>query len=154
MFGFLKRFWNHKRTKQLVDIRSIGLYIFAVVVLAISWSAAKTVQNNYELQKQISTLKQQNTVLQLTSNNIYLNNKYLSTNQYLELSARQSLGLAAPGEKVLLIPNNVAMKYVDKSLSPAIATAANQQTKDERPGYVKNLEDWRDFLLGRKLFDN
>lgn len=138
----------------MTDIRNIGLYIFAIIVLAISWSAAKTVQNNYELQKQISTLKQQNAVLQLQNGNIALNNKYLETDEYLELSARQNLGLAAPGEKVLLVPNNVAMKYIDKSLIPAGSTTPSQKTKDDRPGYVKNLEDWRDFLLGRKLFDD
>lgn len=152
MIDLLQRFWNHRRTKQLTDVRNIGLYIFAVIVLAISWSAAKTVQNNYELQKQISTLKQQNTVLQLQNGNISLNNKYLETNEYLELSARQNLGLAAPGEKVLLIPKSVAMKYVDKS-SAGSETVSNQpDTKDSRPGYIKNMEAWRDFLLGRKLF--
>jgi cell division protein FtsB len=87
MINKIQSIFSHKRTKQLFDVRNIGLYIFGVVVLAIAWSGAKTVQNNYQLQKQISTLQQQNTI--------------------------------------------------------------NNQSK-----YTKNLEDWRDFLLGRKLFEN
>lgn len=145
-----QRFWNHQRTKQLIDVRNIGLYLFTLIVFAITWSTVKTVQSNYELQKQITTLKQQNSILQLQNDNASLNNKYLQTNDYLELSARQNLGLAAPGEKVLLIPNSIAMKYVDKSLSPQTIDTASPQQNDNRPGYLKHMQEWRDFLLGRK----
>lgn len=149
MFTKIQNMINSKTTRQLLDIRNIGLYIFGVVVLAIAWSGAKTVQNNYDLQKKIATLKQQNAVLQLQNDNIALQNKYYETNQYLELSARQNLGLAAPGEKVLIVPQSVAMKYVDPSLDQTKAPSSSAPP-DNRPTYIKNLEAWRDFLLGRK----
>lgn len=152
MLQTLKSFWNPQRAKQLGDVRNIALYIFGIVVLAITWSGIKTVQNNYQLQKQISVLKQQNEVLKLENQNIELESRYLQTDQYLEFSARQDLGLAAPGEKVLLVPKSTAMKYVDPSLSQP-AGASGTSVNDQRPAYLKNLEDWRDFLLGRKLFD-
>src|SRR5476651_2157723 len=120
MFEQNKTKWNSARIKQLTDVRNVGLYVFALIVLAITWSGVKTVQNNYQLQKQISTLKQQNYVTYLQNSNTALQNQYLQTNQYLELAARQNFGLAAPGETVLLVPKSVAMKYVDPSLaSPA-----------------------------------
>ncbi len=144
-----KTLWNSKLRQQLTDVRNIGLYIFAVIVLAISWSGVRTIQTNYELQKKISILKQQNTLLQLYNGNTTLKNKYYQTDQYLELAARQSLGLAAPGEQVLLVPDSVAKKYVDPSLSPQ--SQSSSQAIDTRPKYTKNLEAWRDFLLGRKL---
>jgi cell division protein FtsB len=153
MFDEIKNALTGKKAKQLADVRNIALYIFGIVILAIAWSGAKTVQSNYELQKKIATLQQENNVIWLQNNNTYLQNQYYKTDQYLELSARQNLGLAAPGEHVLLIPNQVAMRYVDPALE---ATSSSTQTKspDKRPGYVKNLEAWRDFLLGRKLFSN
>ena len=147
----VKNFWNHNRTRQFTDVRNIGLYIFALVVLAIAWSAAKTVQSNYELQKEISALRQQNEVLKLYNQNTNLKNKYIQTDQFLELSARQNFGLAAPGEKVLLVPASVSARYIDKSLMPK-TDQINQTTADNRPEYIKNLESWRDFLLGRNLF--
>jgi cell division protein FtsB len=148
----LQNLLNKQRLKQLTDIRNVVLYIFALIVLAITWSGVKAVQNNYELQKKVANLKQQNDVLRLQNETTYLGNKYLQSNEYLELAARQNFGLAAPGEKVLLIPENVAMKYVDKSL---VSGSPNKsETPDNRPSYIKNLEDWRDFLLGRKLFEN
>jgi cell division protein FtsB len=149
----MKKIWNSKRAKQLFDIRNIGLYVFGIVVLAITWSGVRTVQSNYELQKKVSELKQQNVVLGLENGNTGLQNKYLQTDQYLELAARQNLGLTAPGETVLLVPKTTAMKNVDPSLGPTIK-ASNTEIIDHRTKFAKNLEDWRDFLLGRKLSDD
>ena len=148
MLNKLKNFWNSKNRQQLTHVSNIGLYIFAVIVLAITWSGVKTLETNYALQKQISTLKQQNEVLKLQNDNTAFQNQYYQTNQYLELAARQDFGLAAPGEKILLISKDVAMKYVDQSL--------NQQSllkspDDKRSRYAKNLQSWRDFLLGRRV---
>ena len=147
MFDNIQTTLNSKTTKQLLDIRNIGLYIFGIVVLAIAWSGAKTVQSNYELQRKINTLQQQNAVLSLENQNTSLQNQYYQTQQYLELSARQNLGLAAPGESVMLVPQSTALKYID----PSIGQSLSQSTPtDNRKSYVKNLEAWRDFLLGRK----
>ncbi|HET9850145.1 MAG TPA: septum formation initiator family protein [Candidatus Saccharimonadales bacterium] len=140
--------WWASNKKQLTDIKNIGLYIFTVILLAIAWSTAKTIQNNYQLQKQISVLRQQNQVLSLENQNAGLQNQFYQTNQYLDLSARQNLGLAAPGEKVLLVPQNVALRYID----PAIVKtqSASAQAPDNRSKIIKNVEAWRDFLLGRR----
>jgi len=148
MFEKIKNALTSKKAKQLADARNIGLYIFGLVVVAIAWSGAKTVQNNYALQKQISTLKQQNAVLELQNDNTALQNKYYQTDQYLELSARQNLGLAAPGEQVMIVPKTTAMSYIDSDLAKTVRP--DSTAPDKRPGYVKNLEAWRDFLLGRK----
>ena len=148
MFDKTKNLLNSKQAQQLLDVRNIALYIFGVIVLAIAWSGARAVQNNYQLQKQITELNQQDRVLSLQNGNTYLQNQFYKSNEYLELSARQNLGLAAPGEKVLVIPKSVAMKYVD----PKLATnSGGPTTPDNRSKYIKNLEAWRDFLLGRGL---
>ena len=154
MLQTIKNLFTPERIKQLTDIRNIGLYIFAVIVLAIAWSGVKAVQSNYELQKKISVLKQQNSVLSLQNANDSLQNSYYQSNQYLELAARENLGLAAPGEKVLLVPKAVALKYVDAQQNTAGQSPDIQSTNDNQSKFVKNLEDWRDFLLGRKLFGN
>ena len=148
MFDKTKIFLDSKHAKELLDVRNVALYIFGLIVLAIAWSGAKTVQNNYQLQKQITSLQQQNQVLSLLNSTTYLQNQFYQTNEYLELSARQNLGLAAPGEQVLVVPKAVAMKYVDPSLVKQ-ASDSQSQAIDNRSKYVKNLEAWRDFLLGR-----
>lgn len=151
MFAQIKNSLNSKRARQLADVRNIGLYIFGLIVLAIAWSGAKTVQNNYELQKQIATIKQQNIIISLQNGNTYLQNQFYQTDEYLELSARQNLGLAAPGEQVMVVPKSVAMKFVNQSIVDNQNNTVSASV-DTRPKYAKNLEDWRDFLLGRELF--
>jgi cell division protein FtsB len=148
MLDKIKNSLTSKKAKQLTDARNLGLYVFGIIVLAITWSSAKTVQNNYDLQKKIAKLKQENVVLSLLNQNIGLQNEYYKTDEYLDLSARQNLGLAAPGEQVMLVPQQTAFKYVNKSLdNQAQVTKA---AVDNRSKYIKNLETWRDFLLGRK----
>lgn len=150
----LKNFWNHERVRQITDVRNIALYIFALIVLAITWSGVKTVQTNYELQKKISALHQQNEVLKLQNENVALQNQYFQSDDYLEFAARRDFGLAAPGERVLLIPKSVALKYVDPSIKSGATETEAIKLPDNRPKYIKNLEDWRDFLLGRQVFDD
>jgi cell division protein FtsL len=96
---------------ELQDIRVAGMVVFGIVVLLISWSGVKSIDTNYQLQKQISELKQENDVANLDNQNLQLQNQYYNSNQYLDLSARQNLGLAAPGETELIVPKDVALKY-------------------------------------------
>jgi cell division protein FtsB len=126
------------------DVRFTGLILFAVIVLLISWSGVKVIETNYQLQKQISTLQQQNDVGTLKNDNQQLQNEYYNTSQYLELSARQNFGLGAPGEKELIVPQDVAMAHTINP--PAAATRAKATNQ---PFYKHNLQAWVNFLLHR-----
>jgi cell division protein FtsB len=135
--------------RRLSDVRFAGQIVFVVIVLLISWSGIKTIQTNYSLQKQISGLHQQNEVQKLKNNNLALQNDYLNSNQYLELTARQNFGLAAPGEKQVIVPESVALAYTsDAAMPPQTPTAS-----DHQPGYQRNFESWVDFFLHRQNKD-
>ncbi len=132
--------------KRLGDMRFAGQVLFVIIVLLISWSGIKTIQTNYSLQKQISALKQQTGVQKLKNNNLALQNQYFNSKQYLELSARQNFGLAAPGEKEVIVPQSVALAYtVDLPSETKQPTAA-----DHQPAYQRNFESWVDFFLHRQ----
>jgi cell division protein FtsL len=130
--------------RRLGDARFAGQMVFVVIVLLISWSGIKTIQSNYELQKQISGLKQQTDVQKLENNNLALQNNYFKSNQYLELSARQNFGLAIPGEKEIIVPESVALSY---TVTPA---ASKDSSTDHQPAYQKNFRSWTDFFLHRQ----
>lgn len=131
---------------QFRDPRAIGLSVFAVIVLLISWSGVKAIQTNYDLQKQISRLQQENQVQELKNKNLQLQNEYYNTNQYLELEARQNFGLGAPGEKELLVPESVALANVVNL--PSTRTAPKASSKE--PFYQRNFQAWMDFLADRQ----
>jgi cell division protein FtsL len=130
---------------QLRDIRFAGQVIFIIVVLLVSWSGVKAINTNYSLQKQISTLQQQNTIQDLENNNLKLQNQYYNSNQYLELSARQNFGLAASGETELIVPQNVALSYtVAEPKTPATKPASQSSF------FENNLKAWVNFFLHRQ----
>jgi cell division protein FtsB len=139
---------NHY-ANRLTDVRFLGQALFVVLVLLISWSGIKAIQTNYGLQKQISELKQQNDVIRLQNENLALKNRYFNSDQYLELSARQSFGLAAPGEKELIVPKSVALSYTTD-----LPSDDDSGRGSEQPAYQRNFESWVNFFLHRQSLKN
>ncbi len=147
MIEKIKNSRYYSYVQQLRDVRVLGLVLFGALVLLVSWSGIQVIQTNYELQKQISKLQQQNVVQQLENNNLKLRNEYFNTDQYLELSARKQFGKAAPGETVLLVPKSVALAHT----TALTQTASKPQTTltTHKPTYQRNFEAWMDFFLHR-----
>ena len=144
MFEKLKDYQKYPYAKVLGDTRSLGLIAFGIIALLVSWSGVKSIQTNYELQKQISELTQQNEVKKLENNNLKLRNEYYKTDQFIELAARRQFGKAAPGETVFIVPKRVA-------LANTIDIDTGKQSKDvdsgQKPTYQKNLEAWVNFFF-------
>jgi cell division protein FtsB len=152
MFDKIKIYYNHNFIQQFRDIRFVGFVVFGILVLLVSWSGVSVIESNYELQKQVSKLEQQNRVAELENNNLRLQNEYYNSTQYLELTARRQFGKGQPGEKLLLVPKSVALKYtveVPESVKEATTTPALQ-----KPFMQRNLESWVDFFLHRGSLDN
>jgi cell division protein FtsL len=136
--------------QRLSDLRFAGQVLFVVIVLLVSWSGVKSIQTNYGLQKQISAINQQNSLQKLQNDNLALQNQYLNSNQYLELSARQNFGLALPGEKEVVVPPSVALAYTVNLPGPAKI----DNTQAKQPAYQRNFESWVDFFLHRQNNQN
>ena len=131
---------------SLRDIRNVGLLVFVIIVLLISWSGIKSIQTNYALQKQISQLRQENDVQSLRDTNMTLQNQYYGTDQYLEVTARQNFGLGAAGETELLVPKAVAIAH---TVDPAQIVAATKTNVPNQPVWQQNFQAWMDFFLHR-----
>lgn len=131
---------------QFKDVRAIGLVVFLLIALMVSWSGAKVIQTNYDLQKQISEMQQENQVSELANNNLKLENQYYNTNQYLELKARQDFGLGMPGEKLVMVPREVALAHtINEAADTSVPTASSK-----KPQYQKNFESWINFFMHRE----
>ena len=130
---------------SLRDIRNVGSLAFFVMLTLVVWSGARAIQTNYDLQKKVYETTKQNEVKRLENANLELTNKYYGTSQYLEVTARQNLGLAAPGETVLLVPKDAAMartvpEPVEKQPTPV----------ENLPFWQRNFRAWMDFFLHRQ----
>jgi len=130
----------------LRDVRNVGLLVFTVILLLITWSGIKTVQTNYGLQKQIARLEQENAVRGLENTNLAFQNQYYTTSQYQEVTARQNLGLGAAGETELLVSKEAALSHTVKQ--PSVATTASSVVPHQPP-WQRNFRAWIDFFLHR-----
>lgn len=133
---------------QLQDPQTWGLIVLAFIATAVTWSGAKSIQQNFELQKRVVVLQEQNKVQKLQNETQKLRNEYYKTDEYKELSARRIFGKAAPGEQVYIVPKEVALSQV----SPQQNTQSEQQAPKNPvtlPKYQQNVQDWLDFFFHR-----
>lgn len=136
----------YKKIEPYLDPRVFGLVVFGIIILLVSWSGLKVLQTNYELEKQISGLAQRNTIQQLENENLKLRNKYLESDQYLELTARRQFNKAASGEQLYLVPESTALAKTIDLPKEKVQTKPGKQPK---PKYQQNLDDWYSFLFHR-----
>lgn len=146
MFDKIKKLPKSSIIHQFQDVRVLGLLVFVSLALLVSWSGVKVIQTNYELEKSISKLRQENEVRELENANLKLRNQYYNTDQFLELAARRQFGRGAPGEKLVLIPKAVALAHtVELPDSFQQGTAQVEESKQQ-----SNLETWINFFLHRE----
>jgi len=130
----------------LRDVRNVGVLVFTVILLLITWSGIKAIQTNYGLEKQISRLQQENDVASLDNANLALQNQYFLSDQYKEVTARENLGLGAAGETELLVPKSVALSHT----VAAKGVAASKTSVPEQTAWQRNFQEWIDFFLHRQ----
>lgn len=133
-----------EKLKILTDTRALSLIAFGIVALLVTWSGIKVIQKNYELDKKITISKQKNEVQRLENENMRLKNEYYRSAQYLELSARRQFGKAAPGERLYVVPESVALSKTIEVPEDQKITATNTKPK---PKAQQNFDAWMDFLF-------
>lgn len=148
MLEKIKDLPKHPYIKELRDVRAVGILVFVVILLLISYSGLQVIDANYKLQQQIARLQQQNQVKELENTNLKLSNEYYRTDQFLELQARKDFGRGAPGEKLLLVPKNVALAHTANLPG---RTKEQTKPKQSKPSYQRNFEAWVSFFFHRPL---
>lgn len=134
--------------KELRDIRVLGVHVFVLIALLVTWSGVGVIQDNYKLQKQIVQLQQETELQNLENATLRLRNEFYNTDQYLELTARRQFRLAAPGEKMLLVPESVALAH--STDIPEESPADSEKVKPQKPAYQRNFEAWMQFIFHRQ----
>jgi cell division protein FtsB len=110
----------------------------AIVIIYLIVVLGTTVKRNYDLGKQIESLKTEITLLQDQKEQLAYNIQYYNTDAFRDREARSKLGLQLPGENVIIIPRT--------SPSPsAAAKGGGSQAASKH----SNFRQWIDFLSGR-----
>lgn len=121
-------------------MNNVVISVALVIGAGWAWGSIGMMQRNYDLQKELDTKSRQQTLVDLETQALEYQQKYYQSTEFKELSARKYLGLANPGEQVLILPpNTAAAKNADTELNkPAVK-------KLEPPS---NIEQWTNFLFG------
>ena len=123
-------------------LNGIVIMIAAVIALGWAWGSVSVMQRNYTLQRNLDAKQRSLTLLELEVDTLEYEKHYYASAEYQELSAREHLGLASRGEKVLLLPPN---SEAAKSFGEDTTVNAPRVT---RPS---NFEQWIDFLTGNNV---
>lgn len=135
---------QYLQNKGLYDIRLVFLLGIGLISVTVFWNGAKIVQQNYELAQKVEAIEQENEVLRLENQNKALRNEYLATDEFAEITARRLYGKAAPGERVYIVPKDVALN----ALSEQNTDASEDLQPAEKPQYQKNFEAWMNIYFG------
>ncbi|HTE22335.1 MAG TPA: septum formation initiator family protein [Candidatus Limnocylindria bacterium] len=145
--NYHKTYGKHPIVQDLRDVRVLGLLVFGIIVLLVSWSGVRVIETNYKLQQQIARMEEETKLLELENANKQLENNYYKSDQYLELQARQQFGKAARGETVLIVPESVALAHTKDLPGDKKGKEANATDKPTKPFYQKNFEAWMSFFF-------
>jgi cell division protein FtsB len=129
-----------------IDTRTIGLIAVLIVAISVTYSSAKIIHKNYQLEQQITILQQENALQEQVNSNQKLTNEYYKTDAYLDLAARKFFNKAAAGETLVLVPEEVALRY-----ATAMPTENPESSSDKTPIFIKNWRMWINFLSGKPI---
>lgn len=138
----IKRLIYHVRY-EYVTMNNMVLAIAAVIAISWAWASVQAVQRNYELEKEVDDKKRQATLVQLQTDNLQFEQHYYQSREYQTLEAKRRLGLAEPGEKLLILaPNTTAVKV--ESAQEDTSSVATSELPAPPP-----LTQWLDFLFNQ-----
>lgn len=126
--------------RGIATLNNAVLLVAMLIAATWVWSTIEAIGHNFKLQQQVDALAQQIAVDELQNKTLQLQKAYYNSDQYLELSARERLGLVMPGEKLLVLPPNTV-----KPLAPVVAPASDVSITER-----SNFAQWMYFLFGKK----
>jgi cell division protein FtsB len=110
--------------------------IGAVVLVYLLVVLGSTIKHNYALDQQVTQLKSQDAQLQRQKSALNSTIQYEQTSSFDDREARSQLGLQAPGEHVVIIPESTP------AATPIPSSSLPVQPKS-------NFQQWLTFLSGR-----
>lgn len=127
------------RAKAHLNLNNGVLIVALLIAFSWVWSTIDAIQRNFKLQQQVDDLRQEIAVQELRNKTTEFQNKYYAGAEYQELSARERLNKAAPGEKVVILPPNTVHSTDDQN-APAETPIVERS----------NFAQWMYFLFGKK----
>ena len=132
----LRHYWREYGT-----MNNIVVGVALLIAASWAWGSVTVMQRNFALQKDSDEQQRQVELTELEVATLKYQQNYYKSDEYKDLAARMYLGLAAPGEKVLILPPNSE----DAKSDGAPKVTVN---KPAAGAATSNLDQWVNFLIG------
>ena len=133
--------------RGIFALPNIAALVISAAVITVAINSSGVMIKNYKLEKQIANLEQRVRVAQDEADKQRLLNQYYATESFLDIATRRQLTKGAPGEKLIIVPKNVALTYASKPKLTTVRTTENPQSSKSP------IKNWFDFLSGKGLPD-
>lgn len=134
----IQKLTYHFKNRYLT-MENVVITIALIIAAGWAWGSISMMQRNYGLQRDIDTQKRDAQLAELEVTNLQYQQNYYKSDEYKDLAAREHLGLASPGEKVLILPRNSVAAMKDSTIVTTSAPVVDEPS---------NLEQWMGFLFG------
>lgn len=128
----MKQLFKNLTWRHLINV--IALAVIGYMTVA----TLNVIARNYELQREVDRLQEEIALLELQNNELEYQIAYYQTDAFADKEARDKLGLAAPGEQVVIFPDKIP-SGVD--IEPA--TTTEELPRDP----ASNWQQWMYFLF-------
>jgi len=132
--------------RKILNLQTATSLLLIITILAVTLSSIDIILKNYELQKDIAVAEQKVSIAQYEVENQKLQNEFYRTDAYLDIAARKQLTVGLAGEKLMIVPKNVALSYIPNTVSED--TETNETSESKTP-----FQEWIDFINGRGIRD-
>lgn len=135
----IRKIYYHLR-HDYFTLNNVVVVVALLIAASWAWGSVDVMQRNYDLQKEVDGKAREQKLLELETTTLTFEQRYYKSDEYKELAVRERLGLAKPGEKVLILPAN----------TPA-AVQADDQVLLREPGRTEqpsNFQQWMNFIFG------
>jgi cell division protein FtsB len=129
-----------------VNAHTLGLIAILAIAISVTYSTAKIIHKNYTLEQEITILRQENSLQEQVNANQKLKNEYYTTDAYLDLAARRYFNRASPGERLVLVPESIAQKFITP-----IPENLGTENSVKPPTIIQNWRQWLDFFSGKPI---
>jgi len=119
-------------SNDILTLSNIIMGSVIVVSIVWVWGSISAMEKNYAIQKKLELKQRQALIEEINYQTLQYEQKYLKSSEYQELAVREKLGLALPGEHILVLP-----KYPEEK--------KKQQTETSKQS---NFTQWMNFIFG------
>lgn len=129
--------FNLHQLRHYATIQNGAVVLALLIAVGWVWGTVTTLQQNFKFQQQVDDLDQEVKLMKLQNENQELQKRYYKSDEFLELSARQRLGKAAPGEHLVILPSSSEIKDTVKPTTEKVIETSN-------------FSQWMSFFFGRR----